>query len=110
ANTAIDDYGFSFAQMISTPLLSGLAGIGGVWISSALTSFSAQHGLTALQSIFTQTQPDTFIIAAFFGLTPNLLVRGLQNRASSYISGLRSSKTTTANTNISTGGDQIVGD
>lgn len=110
ANTAIDDYGFSFAQMISTPLLSGLAGIGGVLISSALTSFSAQHGLTALQSIFTQTQPDTFIIAAFFGLTPNLLVRGLQNRASSYISGLRSSKTTTANTNMSTGGDQIVGD
>lgn len=110
ANTAVDDYGFSFAQMISTPLLSGLAGIGGVLISSALTSFTAQHGLTALQSIFTQTQPDTFIIAAFFGLTPNLLVRGLQNRASGYISGLRSSKTTTANTNISTGGDQIVGD
>ena len=105
ANTAVDDYGFSFAQMISTPLLSGLAGIGGVLISSALTSFSAQHGLTALQSIFTQTQPDTFIIAAFFGLTPNLLVRGLQNRASGYISGLRSSKTTTADTNMSTGVD-----
>ncbi|MGH2495985.1 MAG: hypothetical protein ACRDIV_14930 [Ktedonobacteraceae bacterium] len=110
ANTAVDDYGFSFAQMISTPLLSGLAGIGGVLISSALTSFTAQHGLTALQSIFTQTQPDTFIIAAFFGLTPNLLVRGLQNRASGYIAGLRASKTTTADTNMSTGDGQSTGE
>lgn len=110
ANTAVDDYGFSFAQMISTPLLSGLAGIGGVLLSSALTSINTVHGLSALQSIFTQTQPDTFIIAAFFGLTPNLLVRGLQNRAAGYISGLRSSKTTTNDANANTIVEQNAGE
>ncbi len=105
ANTAVDDYGFTFAQMISTPLLSGLAGIGGVMLSSALTSVNTQHGLSALQNIFSQTQPDTFILAAFFGLTPNLLVRGLQTRASGYISGLRSSKTATTDPNLNRSGD-----
>ena len=109
ANTAVDDYGFSFAQMISTPLLSGLAGIGGVLLSNALTSITTQQGLTALQSIFVQTRPDTFIIAAFFGLTPNVLVRGLQNRASGYISGLRSSKVSTTNTSMGSGVEQSTG-
>jgi hypothetical protein len=88
-STAVDDYGLSLARLIATPLLSGLAGVGGVLLFSALVfesiTFSASN-------IFRLDRPDYIIAAAFFGLTPNLIIRGLQQRSEKYISALKSSK------------------
>lgn len=113
ANIGVDDYGLSLAQIMSRPLYSGLAGIGGVLISSTLLSIGTPNGLSlnTIQSIFTLTRPDLLIVAAAFGLTPNLIASGMQNQTNKFLSALRNSKTTTGDTNASiTGGGQSAGD
>lgn len=88
-STAVDDYGLSLARLIATPVLSGLAGLGGVLLFSTILVESSPSSIT---SIFTLNQLDFIIAAAIFGLTPNLLIRGLQQRAEKYMSALKSSK------------------
>jgi hypothetical protein len=107
ANIGVDDYGLSLAQIMSRPLYSGLAGIGGVLISSTLLSIGSSNGLSldTIQSIFTLTRPDLLIVAAAFGLTPNLIASGMQNQTNKFLSALRNSKTTTGNTNTRITGD-----
>jgi hypothetical protein len=96
ANIAVDDYGLALAQIMSRPLYSGLAGLGGVLVSSTVLSISSQNGVNALQGVFTPVRPDFLIVAAAFGLTPNLIAGGLQNQTNKLLSALRSSKTTTS--------------
>ncbi len=98
-NIAVDDYGLALAQIMSRPLYSGLAGLGGVLVSSTVLSITAQNGLNAMQGVFTPVRPDFLIVAAAFGLTPNLIASGLQNQTNKLLSALRSSKTTTSDTN-----------
>jgi hypothetical protein len=88
-STAVDDYGLSLTRLIATPLLSGLAGVGGVLLFSAFVSESIKFPTS---SIFRLDRPDYIIAAAFFGLTPYLIIRGLQQRSEKYISALKSSK------------------
>ena len=88
-STAIDDYGLSMARLAATPLLSGLAGIGGVLLFSTL---QAGPSSIAIQNIFVLNRLDYIIVSAFFGFTPNLLIRGLQERSEKYMSALKSSK------------------
>jgi hypothetical protein len=88
-STAVDDYGLSLARLIATPLLSGLAGVGGVLLFS---TFVFESITFSASSIFRLDRPDYIIAAAFFGLTPNLIIRGLQQRSEKYISALKSSK------------------
>jgi hypothetical protein len=88
-STAVDDYGLSFARLVATPLLSGLAGIGGVFLFSTIL---AEPNPISITNIFALNRPDLIIAAAFFGLTPNLLIRGLQQRAEKYMSALKNSK------------------
>ncbi len=88
-STAVDDYGLSLARLIATPVLSGLAGIGGVLLFSTIL---VDPGPTQITQIFVLNRLDFIIAAAFFGLTPNLLIRGLQQRAEKYMSALKSSK------------------
>ncbi len=88
-STAVDDYGLSLARLIATPLLSGLAGVGGVLLFSTLVSESLTFPTS---TIFRLDRPDYIIAAAFFGLTPNLIIRSLQQRSEKYISALKSSK------------------
>jgi hypothetical protein len=109
ANIAVDDYGLTLAQIISRPLYSGLAGIGGVLVSSTLLSIDNRNGMN-IQSIFALNQPDLLIVAAAFGLTPNLIASGLQNQTNKYLSALRSSKTTTSDTNANNGDGQSAGE
>ena len=94
-NIAVDDYGLALAQVMSRPLYSGLAGLGGVLVSSTVLSISAHSGLNAMQGVFTPVRPDFLIVAAAFGLTPNLIAGGLQNQTNKLLTALRSSKTTT---------------
>ena len=108
ANIAVDDYGLSLAQIISRPLYSGLAGIGGVLVSSTLLSIGTPNGL---QGIFTLSRPDLLIAAAAFGLTPNLIASGMQNQTNKLLSALRNSKTTTTDKSTNNNGDgQSTGD
>jgi hypothetical protein len=88
-STAVDDYGLSLARLIATPLLSGLAGVGGVLVFS---TFVSESFTTSVANLFKIDRPDYLIAAAFFGLTPNLIIRGLQQRSEKYISALKSSK------------------
>jgi hypothetical protein len=87
---AANDYGLSLRRLIATPLLSGLAALGGVFLVAALP---AANGTTIppLKSAFTLTTY-YLVIAAVFGLTPNLLIRSLQQRADKVIADLESAR------------------
>ncbi len=90
-----DDYGLSLARLIATPLLSGLAGVGGVLVSALLYSklvVGANDVSTTLGSIFGLKATIYLLVAAIFGLTPNLIIKSLQQQAEKYVSDLKSSK------------------
>ncbi len=93
ASNAIDDFGFSIARLIATPLLSGLAGIGGVLFTVMFAALGgpAAGGMVTLGNIF-NLDPKLFLAAAIFGLTPNLLIKGLQEKGRKYESDIESSK------------------
>ncbi len=92
--SAVDDFGFSTARLIATPLLSGLAGIGGVMLTVMFASLGDtlnKAGDITMNDIF-HMDPRLFFAAAIFGLAPNLLIRGLQDEASKYATDIQSSK------------------
>ena len=100
ADTAVDDFGFSTARLVATPLLSGLAGIGGVMLTVMLTALGdtlSNTGNITMNNIF-HMDPRLFFVAAIFGLTPNLLIKGLQEEASKYATDIQSSKAAELNT------------
>lgn len=85
-----DDYGLFTARLIATPLLSGLAGVGGVLITVVLPVLSGQP-IPGLDKIFTLNSEYLFA-AIVFGFTPNLLIRSLQQRAQKFTNDLASSQ------------------
>src|SRR6266571_1912898 len=96
-STAVDDFGLSKFRLVATPLLSGLAGIAGVFITvvlaamggSALTGSASGQSIT-LANLF-PLDPRLLFVAAIFGVTPNLVIKSLQEKANQYQSALRSS-------------------
>lgn len=90
--TTSEDFGFSTVRLVATPLLSGLAGIGGVMLATIGQSV-LMHGSGSmyLSDIFNLT-PEHLLVAAIFGLAPNRLLTGLQNAAKKYEGQIRSSK------------------
>ena len=91
ANNGGDDYGLSLVRLISTPLISGLAGIGGAFLYNILVLQGALGASVNLSTIFTINRLDYLIAAAIFGFAPNLLMRGLQSNK--YVTALQSSQT-----------------
>lgn len=93
ASNAVDDFGFSIARLVATPLLSGLAGIGGVLFTIMFAALGGplSGGKVTLESIF-NLDPKLFLVAAIFGLTPNLLIKGLQEKGQKFESDIESSK------------------
>jgi len=85
---SIDDFGLSTTRLVAIPLLSGLAGIGGVLLSEILAAMESNIGIPNLFTL----QPRALLIAAVFGATPNLFIRGLQKQAHEYETELQSSK------------------
>ena len=79
---SIDDYRLALARTVATPMFSGLAAVGGVLLTQKLTSlvdiFDPKNILSGL------------IIAAVFGLTPNLLIGVLQKQSEQYKTDLKS--------------------
>jgi len=105
----IDDYGLAQARLIATPLLSGLAGVGGVLITiilyttllmPAVNNSATVHNSGAahqsvqitLGDIFRPDEPSYLLTAAVFGLAANLIIGGLQQRTQKYSSDLQRSK------------------
>lgn len=93
ANTAVDDFGLSTARLIHTPWLSGLAAVGGVLVTSILDSqlLSDASGTSTLADIFRE-RPSLLIVAAIFGLTPDLIIRRLTQQVDRYKEDLQSTQ------------------
>jgi hypothetical protein len=90
-----DDYGLLLSRLIATPLLSGLAAIGGVLFTATLPALSGQSVQKApdLGAIFNGTVTLEYLFAAaIFGSAPNLIVGNLQQRARRYSTDLQNSK------------------
>lgn len=69
-NSAVDDYGLSMARLSATPLLSGLAGVGGVLISVLAYGILGGNTPPTIGQIFQISDPRYLITAAIFGLAP----------------------------------------
>lgn len=93
ADTAVDDYGLSSARLVHIPLFSGLAAVGGILITSVLDGQADGSGVTSvlLDGIFVE-RPSLFIVAAVFGLTPDLLIQRLAQQAERYKDDLKSTQ------------------
>jgi hypothetical protein len=89
ADAVVEDYGLSRARLMQTPILSGLAAIGGILITemaagvqgTASSLFAAGHG--------SSVSPSDLLVAALFGLTPHLLIGRLSNQAEQFKSDLK---------------------
>jgi hypothetical protein len=99
AQSAIEDYGLSAARLLHTPIVSGIAALGGVMIVPMLSALvnvpdaSAGTILPAVSAIFNLTgRPFGLVIAAIFGLSPATLISRLQQESEQYKTGLKSSE------------------
>ncbi|MDX6477212.1 MAG: hypothetical protein QOH95_2723, partial [Gaiellaceae bacterium] len=86
---AQDDYGLGVVRLIQTPLFSGLAAVGGV-VLIKLTQGQGV-GFSLRKTFNVGENPYALVAAGFFGLTPALLLAGLQQRIDQYKSDLSSS-------------------
>jgi hypothetical protein len=86
----VDDYGLAMAGIVTLPVYSGLAGLGGVVLS---TLTSGPPGASSLSAIFdVQNHPLVLVAAAAFGLAPALLVGALTDKAKQYASAVKSTE------------------
>lgn len=94
---SVDDFGLSSIRLVAIPLLSGLAGIGGVLMMEVFVAGgpaligSGSVRPMVLSDLFS-LDPRLLLTAAIFGITPNLLIKGLQDKANKYAAELQSSK------------------
>jgi hypothetical protein len=87
-----DDYGLFLSRLFATPLLSGLAALGGVLIAATLPTLSGQKA-PELSTIFNSTVTiEYFFAAAIFGYAPNLIIGSLQQRAQKFSTDLQNSQ------------------
>lgn len=99
-DTHIDDYGLTFVRLILTPLLSGLAGVGGVLIVSLLWAmFFSRQTANSLESILQLNLPVYLVVSAFLGFLSHLVSGNLQIQAKRYISALSKAKMTNGEMN-----------
>jgi hypothetical protein len=83
---SIDDYRLALVRLAAIPLYSGLAAVGGVLVVQKVTSLANIFDPANLLS--------GLIIAAGFGLTPNLLINVLQKQTEQYKVDLKSTAAT----------------
>ncbi len=92
-DNAVNDFGLSMARVIATPVISGLSAVGSVLVITMLTgaiqtSLKFPDDFTSIYSI----NPWHILLAAVFGLAPDLLIGMLQQKAESYKTDIKSSK------------------
>lgn len=95
-----EDFGFYRTRLFFMPVLSGLAAVGGVlivWLLAEAANFAPEAASTGgvsqpLGGVFNiHTFSVGLLIAAVFGMTPDLLVEKLQRKADDYRAGLTAS-------------------
>jgi hypothetical protein len=80
------DYGLFDARLLGTLLISGLAGVGGVFLVSAapvvnVASGAGADSVMSLADVFNlETNRIGLLVAALFGLTPELIVGSLRKQ------------------------------
>ncbi|GAC1330092.1 MAG: hypothetical protein NVS2B16_22330 [Chloroflexota bacterium] len=117
-DSAVEDFGLATARLIHAPMFSGLAAVGGVVVTALLAvvlnytvatttgattvssagvsvsqSVSNESRLPSLGDIFDLNKNQaSIVVAAIFGLTPNLLIQRLTTTAEQYKTELKSSQ------------------
>ena len=97
--SAVEDFGLHLARLIATPLLSGLAGVAGVYLIAKTPELltvvnPASGGLPPpdLAAIFDlSVNQSALLVAAVFGLVPSQLFSGLQRQADRFQTDLEKS-------------------
>lgn len=84
-DVSIDDYQLTFARLMATPLYSGLAALGGVFIIQKI-------GLLSNSTANFDINIPNILIAAIFGLTPTLFMNAIQREAEEYKKDLKSTE------------------
>jgi tetrahydromethanopterin S-methyltransferase subunit G len=90
SQTGVDDFGLSKTKLLQIPWLSGLAATRGVLITSIL---DPQTNSVDLAGVFSE-RPALLFIAAIFGVTPNLLIRKLDEQTDKTKEDLESTQST----------------
>jgi hypothetical protein len=100
-STMVEDYGLSTARLLTLPVYSGLAGVGGVLLyglTASLTGIAGSSGPHAPPNIDSvldiAANPFSVVVAAAFGATPDILLQGLSATAEKYKSDITSTQTT----------------
>lgn len=91
ADRTINSYGLPTTRTNAAAHLSGVAGVGGVFVTQALLQVANFTYPGHLAQPFSFSLPN-LLIAATFGLTPNLLIKNLQRQSEKSISDLESTK------------------
>jgi hypothetical protein len=92
-DAAIDDFGLSATRLISGPLMSGVAAVGGVVVITLLSITQVSTDAVSLDTLLDLGKhPLNLLIAGTFGLTPTLLLDRLKQQADKYKQDLRSSE------------------
>jgi hypothetical protein len=97
-----EDYGLHYARLVATPLFSGLAGACGVYLAVVLSSFGPIFaGGTETQAVTIPSLSSVYdlssnaaglVVAAVFGLTPNLIITRLQAQAEAFKADIKSAQ------------------
>lgn len=91
-DTAVDDFGLSTTRLLHVHWLSGLAAVGGVLVTSLADALVANSGSSSELTAIFASQPFLLMVAAVFGLTPDLLIRRLTQQADKYKEDLQSTQ------------------
>jgi hypothetical protein len=97
ASISTEDFGLATARLLHTPLVSGLAALGGVLIIPLLASVASSTTSGSLGDIFNMSKtPFGIVLAAIFGVSPAALISRLQQEAEQYKTDLKSTGATTS--------------
>jgi hypothetical protein len=103
-NDVVEDYGLASARLYQTVLASGLAGVAGVLIMPIAIDVGGASSSTGatLSSVFNVTQnPGQLLLAAVFGLSPQLLFDRLGATADQYKAQLTSTQVSSSGSGTS---------
>jgi hypothetical protein len=107
--TATEDYGLASARLFHTPMISGLAALGGVLIIPMFSVLvnSSIHGKSTVGDVLDLTkllnltgQPFSIVLAAIFGLSPTILISRLQQEAEQYKADLKGTESPTRRSSV----------
>jgi len=96
--SAVDDFGLTRARLVHLPWLAGLAAVGGVLVTAVLgpqlVPASGSGIAPTLGAVFNGGNTSLLLIAAVFGLTPDLIIRRLEQQTEKYKADLESTQST----------------